>query len=58
VAEGDRRLLAGEGVHAAGPDREGVAELGDVGPADAGAAHLRLDHSRPERQPQLDVVEP
>ena len=58
VAEGDRRLLPGQGVHAAGADREGGLELGDVGAADAGSTHLRLDHSRPERQLQLDVVEP
>ena len=58
VAEGDRRLLPGQRVGAAGADREGGAELGDVGAADAGVAHLGLDHARPERQLQLDLVEP
>jgi len=58
VAEGDRRLLPGQRVVAAGPDREGGAELGDVGAADAAVGDLGLDHSRPERQLQLDLVEP
>ena len=45
-------------MDAAGADREGGLELGDVGAADAGEGDLGLDHARPERQLQLDLVEP
>ena len=58
VPQRHRRFLPGQRVRPAGADREGLAVLADVGAADAAEADLGLDHPRPERKRQLDLVEP
>jgi hypothetical protein len=58
VPQRHRRCLPGQRVGLLRPDREVVSKLGQVGAADAAIGDFHLDHSGPERQRQLDVLEP